>query len=166
MFPSHDQAAKVYDKRKRYVNETSGPPGEKFLNSILTADSYKKLLPQNWLSTLNQMIPYMPYKPVTEKEKEAKRLKEMDERELYLYNKARGMSPDQPLSGKGMLEFILQNPKIYGSPQSYSNGGIATLKIDDELRKAQEEMKKLMKQYKNKDLDWDAVKRSYKIWTK
>jgi len=123
-----DQAAKVYDKRKRYVNETSGPWGEKFLNSILTADSYKKLLPQNWLSTFNQMIPFMPYKPVTEKEKEAKRLKEMDEKELYLYNKARGMSPDQPLSGKGMLEFILQNPEIYGSPQSFFDGGIASLR--------------------------------------
>ena len=124
-----DQAAKVYDKRKRFVNETSGKYGEKFLNSILTADSYKKLLPQNWLSTLNQMIPYMPYKPVTEKEKESKRLQDMDERELYLYNKAnRGMTPDQPLSGKAMLEFILQNPEIYGSPQSYFDGGIASLR--------------------------------------
>ena len=32
--------------------------------------------------------------------------------------------------------------------------------------KAQKEMEKLMKEYKNKDLDWDAVKRSYRIWTK
>ena len=110
----------------------------------------------------------MPYKPVTEKEKEAKRLREMEGRELYLYNQARGKTPDQPLSGESTLKFILQNPKLYGSPTSYSSGGIAGVKkVDpDELKEAQEKMKKLMKQYKNKNLDWDAVKRSYKIWTK
>ena len=34
------------------------------------------------------------------------------------------------------------------------------------FEKAKKEMKKLLKQYKNKELDMDAVKRSYKIWTK
>ena len=47
-----------------------------------------------------------------------------------------------------------------------AGGGIATLEIDEEFEKAQKEMEKLMKEYKNKDLDWDAAKRSYRIWTK
>ena len=34
------------------------------------------------------------------------------------------------------------------------------------FEKAKKEMKKLLKQYKNKELDMDAVIRSYKIWTK
>jgi len=36
----------------------------------------------------------------------------------------------------------------------------------ERFEKAKKEMKKLLKQYKNKELDMDAVKRSYKIWTK
>ena len=57
---------------------------------------------------------------------------------------------------------------IAGGVSKMSSGGIAGVKkVDpDELKEAQEKMKKLMKQYKNKNLDWDAVKRSYKIWTK
>ena len=72
------------------------------------------------------------------------------------------MGQDSPVKGN-----------IYGASdtffgETYSNGGIAGVKkVDpDELKEAQEKMKKLMKQYKNKNLDWDAVKRSYKIWTK
>jgi chromosome segregation and condensation protein ScpB len=38
--------------------------------------------------------------------------------------------------------------------------------IKEDFEKAKERMKKLMKQYKNKDIDMDAVKKSYKIWTK
>ena len=66
---------------------------------------------------------------------------------------------------------ILSKPSIYGRHKDFefkSTGGIAGVKkVDpDELKEAQEKMKKLMKQYKNKNLDWDAVKRSYRIWTK
>jgi len=63
---------------------------------------------------------------------------------------------------------LLDKIGIAGGVSKMSNGGIAGVKkVDpDELKEAQEKMKKLMKQYKNKNLDWDAVKRSYKIWTK
>ena len=36
----------------------------------------------------------------------------------------------------------------------------------EDFEKSKKEMKRLMKQYKNKGLDWAAVKKSYKIWTK
>jgi hypothetical protein len=63
---------------------------------------------------------------------------------------------------------LLDKIGIAGGVSKMSSGGIAGVKkVDpDELKEAQEKMKKLMKQYKNKNLDWDAVKRSYKIWTK
>jgi hypothetical protein len=122
------QAKDAYEMQKTQVHPGAGYEGEALLNSVMTKDSYKKLLPQNWLSTFNQLLPFMPYKPVTEKEKQAKRLREMEGRELYLYNKARGKTPDQPLSGESTLEFILQNPKLYGSPTSYFDGGIASLR--------------------------------------
>jgi hypothetical protein len=57
-------------------------------------------------------------------------------------------------------------PGYFGANEKFSEGGITTLKVDEELKEAQKKMKKLMKQYKNKDLDWDAVKKSYRIWTK
>ena len=36
----------------------------------------------------------------------------------------------------------------------------------EDFEKAKKQMKRLMKQYKNKSLDMDAVKKSFKIWTK
>ena len=63
---------------------------------------------------------------------------------------------------------LLDKIGIAGGVSKMSSGGIAGVKKVDpnELKEAQEKMKKLMKQYKNKNLDWDAVKKSYKIWTK
>jgi hypothetical protein len=137
------QAKEAYDTQKRQVNPGAGEIGNWLLNNIFTLNAREKADLQ-------------------------KQLNDMDEKELYRYNLQRGISPDQPLSGQSTLEFILQNPEIFGSPQSYSNGGIASVKkVDlDEFKEAQEKMKKLMKQYKNKNLDWDAAKRSYRIWTK
>jgi hypothetical protein len=71
-----------------------------------------------------------------------------------------------------MSDLMKERDKIEYFADNYraekSGGGIAGVKkVDpDELKEAQEKMKKLMKQYKNKNLDWDAVKRSYRIWTK
>ena len=49
---------KNYPTTSKQVNTESGPVMDKIYNSILTKDSYKKLLPQNWVSTLNQMISF------------------------------------------------------------------------------------------------------------
>ena len=137
------QAKDAYETQKRLLHPEAGKIGNWLMTNIFTTDARRKAQEQAYIN-------------------------DMEERELYLYNQARGISPDQPLSGKGTVEFMLQNPKLFGSPTSYSTGGIAGVKkVDpDELKEAQEKMKKLMKQYKNKNLDWDAVKRSYKIWTK
>ena len=100
-------------------------------------------------------------------------MKAFNPSELYRYNKEfRNLTRDNPEANVELLMGeILSKPSIYGRHQDFefkSNGGIAGVKkVDpDELKEAQEKMKKLMKQYKNKNLDWDAVKRSYKIWTK
>ena len=100
-------------------------------------------------------------------------MKAFNPSELYRYNKEfRNLTRDNPEANVELLMGeILSKPSIYGRHQDFefkSTGGIAGVKkVDpDELKEAQEKMKKLMKQYKNKNLDWDAVKRSYRIWTK
>jgi len=100
---------KNYPTTSEQVNTESGPIAEKIYNSILTKDSYKKLLPQNWLSTFNQMIPFMPFTPVTEKEKQAALIKNMEPRERYLYNLARGEDPDNPMTRSETAKFMDKN---------------------------------------------------------
>jgi len=97
------QAKEVYDTQKRQVNPGAGKIGNWLLNNIFTLNAREKADLQ-------------------------RQLNDMDEKELYRYNLQRGISPDQPLSGQSTLEFILQNPEIYGSPQSYFDGGIASLR--------------------------------------
>tara|TARA_R100000664_G_C2754978_1_gene142650 strand:- start:165 stop:2513 length:2349 start_codon:yes stop_codon:yes gene_type:complete len=97
------QAKEAYDTQKRQVNPGAGEIGNWLLNNIFTLNAREKADLQ-------------------------KQLNDMDEKELYRYNLQRGISPDQPLSGQSTLEFILQNPEIYGSPQSYFDGGIASLR--------------------------------------
>ena len=97
------QAKEAYDTQKRQVNPGAGEIGNWLLNNIFTLNAREKADLQ-------------------------KQLNDMDEKELYRYNLQRGISPDQPLSGQSALEFILQNPEIYGSPQSYFDGGIASLR--------------------------------------
>ncbi len=97
------QAKEAYDTQKRQVNPGAGEIGNWLLNNIFTLNAREKADLQ-------------------------KQLNDMDEKELYRYNLQRGISPDQPLSGQSALEFILQNPEIFGSPQSYFDGGIASLR--------------------------------------
>ena len=97
------QANEAYDTQKRQVNPGAGEIGNWLLNNIFTLNAREKADLQ-------------------------KQLNDMDEKELYRYNLQRGISPDQPLSGQSALEFILQNPEIFGSPQSYFDGGIASLR--------------------------------------
>jgi len=103
-------------------------------------------------------------------------LKKEDPTMYYKMLLSEGVDPHRNMNIPVHLEWEQKYGHKFGSPisdeikkpTSYFDGGIAGVKkVDpDELKEAQEKMKKLMKQYKNKNLDWDAVKRSYKIWTK
>jgi hypothetical protein len=126
-----EEQIKNYPTTSKQVNTESGPIAEKIYNSILTKDSYKKLLPQNWLSTFNQMIPFMPFKPVTEKEKQAALIKNMEPRERYLYNLARGEDPDNPMTISETANFMDKNKKAIG----FAEGGITGLRSKYEYKK-------------------------------
>ena len=97
------QAKEAYDTQKRLLHPEAGKIGNWLLTNIFTTDARKKAQEQAYID-------------------------DMEERELFLYNRARGISPDQPLSGKGSVEFMLQNPELFGHPTSYFDGGIASLR--------------------------------------
>ena len=126
-----EEQIKNFPVTSKQVNTESGPIGNKIFNSIFTKDSYKKLLPQNWLSTFNQMIPFMDYKPVTEKEKEQALIDNMEPRELYLYNLARGQDPDNPITINETANFMNKNKRAIG----FSEGGITGLRSKYEYKK-------------------------------
>ena len=126
-----EEQIKNFPVTSKQVNTESGPIGNKIFNSIFTKDSYKKLLPQNWLSTFNQMIPFMDYKPVTEKEKEQALIDNMEPKELYLYNLARGQDPDNPITINETANFMNKNKRAIG----FSEGGITGLRSKYEYKK-------------------------------
>jgi len=129
-----EEQIKNYPSTYDQVNTESGPVAEQIYNSILTKDSYKKLLPQNLPSTVNQLLG-LNFKPVTEKEKEAALIQEMKKnapQELYRYNKEfRGMDPDEPMNIEETANFMNKNKKAIG----FSKGGITGLRSKYEYKK-------------------------------
>jgi len=129
-----EEQIKNYPSTYDQVNTESGPVAEQIYNSILTKDSYKKLLPQNLPSTVNQLLG-LNFKPVTEKEKEAALIKEMKKnapQELYRYNKEfRGMNPDEPMTIEETANFMNKNKKAIG----FAEGGITGLRSKYEYKK-------------------------------
>jgi len=129
-----EEQIKNYPSTYDQVNTESGPIMDKIYNSILTKDSYKKLLPQNIPSTINQLLG-LNFKPVTEKEKEAALIQEMKKnapQELYRYNKEfRNMDPDNPITMDETAKFMQKNKKTIG----FSEGGITQLRSKYEYKK-------------------------------
>jgi len=155
--------------RKHRVNPEMSSIGSPLWESVSDLRTY---LPQNLMETSDVLRPVVRglrklpgvFGDIWDPTSEQAKLSAMSAEEIEQRAKDLNIQKQNyhPVTGNTMTE---QQMEPYYK-RYYSNGGIATLKIDDELRKAQEEMKRLMKQYKNKDLDWDAVKRSYRIWTK
>jgi len=129
-----EEQIKNYPSTYDQVNTESGPIMDKIYNSILTKDSYKKLLPQNIPSTINQLLG-LNFKPVTEKEKEDALIEEMKKnapQELYRYNKEfRNMDPDNPITMDETVKFMQKNKKAIG----FSEGGITGLRSKYEYKK-------------------------------
>ena len=129
-----EEQIKNYPSTYDQVNTESGPVMDKIYNSILTKDSYKKLLPQNIPSTINQLFG-LNFKPVTEKEKEDALIQEMKKnapQELYRYNKEfRNMDPDNPITMDETAKFMQKNKKAIG----FAEGGITGLRSKYEYKK-------------------------------
>ena len=71
-----------------------------------------------------RIIPFGPkrLRPLeSEREQEARLLKEMDPRELFLYNKERGVTYDQPITPADFENLTFEQPGLF------AGGGIAKL---------------------------------------
>jgi hypothetical protein len=111
---------KVFDTQKRQVDTAAGNIGEGFYQAFDTLTQGAKNLLKG------RIIPFGPdrLRPLeSEREKEARYLKEMDPRELFLYNKARGFTYDNPIT-----EADLSNLQ-YEQPGLFSKGGRAGFKL-------------------------------------
>ena len=92
---TQDQMLKTYDKRKRQVDPTSGTLGN-ILDPILDIGAYT----QPFKYAADVVNPFTKNVPLlSDRQREAKYLKEMDPRELYLYNKQRGFTLDDIAAG-------------------------------------------------------------------
>ena len=130
-----EEQIKNFPTTSSQVHTERGPVANKFFNSIWTKDSYKKLLPQNWLSTLNQVMPFMDYKPVTDNEKLEAWLEDFQKRDPEGFAKwnleNRGQDVNNPITLDETAKFMQKNKKAIG----FAEGGITGLRSKYEYKK-------------------------------
>jgi len=120
---------KAFDTQKRQVDTAAGSMGEGFYKVWDSLTQGAKNLLQG------RIIPYGPkrFRPKeSEREKEARYLREMEPRELYLRNKARGYTYDQPITEADLENLRSEQPGVFyskGGRAGYMGGGITNLKI-------------------------------------
>jgi hypothetical protein len=144
---TQEELLKTYDKRKRQVDPTSGTLGN-ILDPILDLDAYT----QPFKFAADVVNPFTKNVPLlSDRQREAKYLREMDPRELYLYNKQRGFTLDDIEAGtspqiRQVMEQLGGAATGQGFFQSFNKGGRAGLKsgsvrkgvlslIDDSVKK-------------------------------
>ena len=109
---------KAFPTQSRQVDTAAGSVGEGFYKAFDSLTQGAKNLLQG------RIIPFGPdrLRPLeSEREQEARFLKEMDPRELFLYNKARGITYDQPITLADFENLQYENPGLF------AGGGIAKL---------------------------------------
>jgi len=109
---------KAFPTQSRQVDTAAGSVGEGFYKAFDSLTQGAKNLLQG------RTIPFGPdrLRPLeSEREQEARFLKEMDPRELFLYNKARGITYDQPITSADFENLKYENPGLF------AGGGIAKL---------------------------------------
>jgi hypothetical protein len=120
---------KAFPTQKFHVDTAAGGMGEGFYKAF----DYLTQGAKNVLQ--GRIIPYGPerFRPKeSEREKEARYLREMEPRELYLRNKARGYTYDQPITEADLENLRYEQPGVFyskGGRAGYMGGGIANLKI-------------------------------------
>ena len=109
---------KVFDTQKRQVDTAAGSIGEGFYQAFDSLTQGAKNLLQG------RIIPFGPdrLRPLeSDREREARYLKEMDPRELFLYNKARGYTYDNPITEADLMNLQMEQPGLF------AGGGIAKM---------------------------------------
>jgi hypothetical protein len=127
---TQDDLTKVYDERKRKVDPEGGPIGDA-IKPIFDMQSYTQPL-KYAADIINPFTKDVPFE--TDRAREQRYLNEMDEKELYLYNKRRGFDLDSLLDGTSpyidkSAEYLGEGKDFLGKGlfQNYASGGIASL---------------------------------------
>ena len=119
---------KTYQARARQVDPTSGKLGN-VLDPLFDLGAYTQ--PFKYAADIvNPFTKNVPFK--SERQREADRLREMEGRELYLYNKQRGFDLDSITDGTSpYISEVMQQlggaPTGEGMFASFAGGGIAGL---------------------------------------
>ena len=109
---------KAFNTQKRQVDTAAGSIGEGFYQAFDSLTQGAKNLLKG------RIIPFGPdrLRPLeSDREREARYLKEMDPRELFLYNKARGYTYDNPITEADLMNLQMEQPGLF------AGGGIAGL---------------------------------------
>jgi hypothetical protein len=127
---TQDDLIKVYNERKRKVDPEGGPIGDA-IKPIFDIQSYTQPLKYG-LDIINPFTKNVPFE--TDRAREQRYLNEMDEKELYLYNKRRGFDLDSLLDGTSpyidkSAEYLGEGKDFLGKGlfQNFASGGIASL---------------------------------------
>ena len=124
---TQDELLKSYESKKRQVDPTSGPIGD-FLDPLFDLQAYTQ--PFKYLAdVVNPFTKNVPF--LSDRQREAKYLKEMDPRELYLRNKQRKFTLDDIEAGtspyiREVMDQLGTDVTGQGFYQ-YAGGGIAGL---------------------------------------
>jgi len=126
---TQDQLIKNFEDRKRQVDPTKTPVGD-FISPVFDLGSYTQPL-KFAADIFNPFTKDVPF--LSERQREAKRLREMDPRELYLYNKQRGFTLDDIQQGtspqiRPVMDYLGTDVTGQGfGSQFLAGGGIAKL---------------------------------------
>ena len=130
---TQDQLVKDFEDRKKQVDPTQTPFGD-FISPVFDLESYTQPL-KFAADIINPFTKDVPF--LSERQREAKRLKEMDPRELYLYNKQRGFTLDDIQQGtspqiRPVMDYLGTDVTGQGfGSQFLAGGGIAGLSGGD-----------------------------------
>ena len=172
---TQEELLKTYDKRKRDVDPTSGFAGRLFGPAFdLQAYTQPFKFAADVINPFTKNVPFL-----SDRQREAKYLREMDPRELYLYNKQRGFTLDDIEAGtspqiRQVMEQLGGAATGQGFFQQLAGGGRAGFKggslrkgilklIDDSVRPTPKDTTPALDKLIKKTLDEDFFDKKDRI---
>ena len=135
---------KAFPTQKFHVDTAAGEWGEGFYKAFDALTQGAKNVLQG------RIIPYGPerFRPLeSERQKEARYLREMEPRELYLRNKARGYTYDQPTTEADLENLRYNQPGVFyskGGRAGYMGGGIAAIRKPNAIPPERQGLRSIM----------------------
>ena len=135
---------KAFPTQSRQFDTSPGSMGERFYTAVDALTQGAKNVLQG------RIIPYGPkrFRPLeSERQKQKRYLREMEPRELYLYNKDRRYTYDQPLTETDLEDLRYEQPGVF-----YASGGLASL--TDTIPPESGPMSQGLRSLYNNDMDY------------